>query len=462
MSLHGVRRCSVKGCQSTSLNHKRFHHFPKEAERSKTWTRLCGNEILLGVAAAEMHKRFRVCSLHFSREQYFSNELYRLKFYMGGAVPDQALGNPLSEELIESWWKAGTLEQFQRKFVAARNRRSKYDVSDISGMTPLPHLSWSNYTMEKDLLHDNTMEKDLLHDDTSVQRTRRSKYDISDISGMTPLPNLSGRNKTVEKDLLQDNTTLQRNRRSKYDISDISGMTPLPDLSGSNNGGISPCQEEFALFDNLDQSKPGPCASECGDEGFAPMEYLDHYESEANLEPTPMNSGSYDVGSSHSQKNISLLEAPDQSKQNGSACSLKKSSVENANAPGILGSPFEDVEASSTFDSPLEDTDVPGKLGSLFQHFNEGSAPMEYLDYVDYNESGPTPYREKCHIGALTLNDFKTERRAERSLWLVKSKFKQMQHQNRQLQQKLKYAQNKIKELESMLASSGGEDSNQE
>lgn len=83
---------------------------PVVFSRCKEWVRLCGNEQILMLPAAKMPSRLYVCALHFSRQQYWSKYLDRLKSHNGGAVPDQLLGNPLSDELLDRWWKGETVE----------------------------------------------------------------------------------------------------------------------------------------------------------------------------------------------------------------------------------------------------------------------------------------------------------------------------------------------------------------
>ncbi|XP_034255235.1 uncharacterized protein LOC117653565 isoform X2 [Thrips palmi] len=107
----------------------------------------------------------------------------------------------------------------------------------------------------------------------------------------------------------------------------------------------------------------------------------------------------------------------------------------------------------------------PDRPNCSYDYGNEGNAGMD-PDHIESDEyssrltrplgtSGPK--QKKCHIAELTLSNFDTREKAEKSLELVKAEFKRSQHKVSILQYRLRQAQKRIKDLESAPEPSGGE-----
>lgn len=67
------RPCSVEGCEDKTSSR---HNFPKPGvypEIFKRWVKACGNKELAELSAEEIHKKKKVCHIHFTKNDITSN-----------------------------------------------------------------------------------------------------------------------------------------------------------------------------------------------------------------------------------------------------------------------------------------------------------------------------------------------------------------------------------------------------
>lgn len=81
MTTRGGFSCSFATCRNISGRSKdiSFFRFPKDIERSKLWIKACGREDLINKTCEELHKNYRVCSLHFLQKMFLNDLRNRLQ-----------------------------------------------------------------------------------------------------------------------------------------------------------------------------------------------------------------------------------------------------------------------------------------------------------------------------------------------------------------------------------------------
>lgn len=88
-----TRICAVKGCDDRTSPRHRFPHPEKYGKRFQEWVRICNNPVLAKEDPLFIYRSYRVCHIHFRKEDIASNMLLNKT-----AVPNQHLTASLTCE----------------------------------------------------------------------------------------------------------------------------------------------------------------------------------------------------------------------------------------------------------------------------------------------------------------------------------------------------------------------------